>query len=360
MPVIIGATGLNFSTGPTEVSLAGAQAYLIPSGQYWAHLGPYTSVEWYDSGAGLWRVQDSPIGQSRYIVSDGTNWRLINRTGCPNGAIVTNLGSGYTSVPTVTASAGGSLWRAIVGGSINTTVTVTTAGAYNYVPTLIFSPPPAGGITASATVSLSAGGLGTVTVINAGAGYLSAPTITIVQDPRDTAAGGGVLTVNPTLAQAQKVTAVICTDPGSAAQTSTPTLTFTGGGGSAAAATVLMNYTVTGITVAAAGTGYGNAQPFFVTSAGGMSTATAAAGSVNPEIEKLNGQMRQFYGEGTTTAGGGVTATGFVINDAGFNLQTTPNLFVTQGGSGFALTAAQVTATVGATTDTSYLQQIKL
>ena len=44
MPVIIGATGLNFSTAPTEVTLAGAQAYLIPSGQYWVDLGRYLSL----------------------------------------------------------------------------------------------------------------------------------------------------------------------------------------------------------------------------------------------------------------------------------------------------------------------------
>jgi len=61
-----------------------------------------------------------------------------------------------------------------------------------------------------------------------------------------------------------------------------------------------------------------------------------------------------------STAGGAVTATGFVINDAGFNLQTTPNLYVIAGGSGLATTVAQVTATVGATSDTSYLQPIKL
>ena len=94
----------------------------------------------------------SDLGISRYIVADGTNWRLINRTGCPTAAVITNVGSGYTSAPTVTASAGGSLWKAIVGGAINTTVTVTTAGTYNYVPTIVFSAPPAGGINATGTV----------------------------------------------------------------------------------------------------------------------------------------------------------------------------------------------------------------
>lgn len=360
MPVIIGATGLNFSTAPTEVTLAGAQAYLIPSGQYWLELGPYTTIEWYDANAALWRPQDSPLGQARYVVSDGTNWRLINRTGCPQAAVITNVGSGYTSAPTVTASSGGSLWRALVGGAINTTVTVTTGGAYNYVPTLVFSPPPAGGITASGYAVLSGGAINSVTVVNAGAGYTTAPTITIVQDPRDTAAGGGVLTVNSTLAQSGKITAVLCTDPGSVALTSTPTLTFTGGGGASAAATVIMNYTVTGITVVTGGAAYGNAQPFLVTSGQAISSATVASGDVNVSIEKGITQPRPFWGEGTSTSAGAVTSTGFVIQDAGFALQAAPNLYVEAGGSGLATTVAQVTATVGATVDTSYLQQIKL
>ena len=360
MPVIIGATGLNFSASPTEITLAGAQAYLIPSGQYWLQLGRYTTVEWYNSASGLWQPQDNYPNMSRYLVSDGTNWRLINRTGCPVGAVITNVGANYTSAPTVTSSSGGSLWKAIVGGAINTTVTVTTGGAYNYVPNLIFSPPPAGGITATGYAVLSGGAINSVTVTNAGAGYATAPTITVVQDPRDTAAGGAVLTVNATLAQANKITAVVCTDPGSAPVTATPTLTFTGGGGTSAAATVIMNYTVTGITVVTAGAAYGNAQPFLVTSGAALSTATVASGDVNPQIEKSITMPRPFYGVGTSATAGTVTSTGFVIQDAGFNFQTTPDLFVIPGGTGLPTTTASVTATVGATVDTSFLQPIRL
>ena len=358
MPVIIGATGLNFSSAPTELTLAGAQAYLVPSGQYWAQLGPYSAVEWYDSNAGLWRVQNAP-GTSGYLVADGTNWRLINRTGCPVGALVTNNGSGYTSAPTVTASAGGSTWKAIVGGAINTTVTVTTAGAYNYVPNLLFSAPKSGGINASGYAVLTAGAISSVVVTNQGAGYSSAPTITIKADPRDTAAGGGVLTVNATLVLLTDIAAVVCTDPGTAAVTSTPTLSFTGGGGSSAAATVLMNYTVTGITVATAGVAYGNAQPFYVHSGSGVSTAAAV--NHNPAIENKVIFQRGFFGQGTSTAGGATSATGFVIADAGYGLQGVPSLFVEHSGtSAQPTTTAIITATVGETIDTCYLQPIRL
>ena len=358
MPILIGATGLNFSSAPTQLTLAGAQAYLIPSGQYLASTGLYTAIEWYDSNAGLWRVVNWN-GTSRYILSDGTNWRLINRTGCPVGAVVTNKGSAYTSAPAVAVSAGGSVWKAIVGGSINTTVTVTTAGLYNYVPTLIFSPPPAGGITASGIAVLSAGAINSVTVTNAGAGYVTAPTVTIVPDPRETAAGGGVLTVNTTLANSGSITGVVCTDPGTAAVTTLPTLTFSGGGGASAAATVMMNWTVTGITVGTAGAAYGNAQPFLIESGSFLNTATAT--NTIPAIEKNIAFGRPFYGEGVSTAGGATTATGFVISDAGYGFQNVPNLFVTASGTAaLPTTTAIITATVGATTDTSYLQTIRL
>ena len=358
MPVIIGATGLNFNGGQSEITLAGAQAYLIPSGQYIAQLGRYSTIEWYDAATGLWRNWANQAGRHHSLVADGTNFRLINRTGCPVSAVITNVGSGYTSAPTVTSSAGGSLWRAVVGGSINTTVTVTTAGAYNYVPTLIFSPPPAGGVTATGYAVLSAGGITSVTVTNAGAGYITAPTITIVQDPRDTAAGGGVLTVNSTLANSGAITAVICTDPGTAPVTSLPTLTFTGGGGSSAAATVVMNWTVTGITVDTAGAGFGTSQAFTVTGADLLCAASAAAGSVNPAMSTGMTIPRNFLVSGASTAGGALTATGAVIQDAGWGIQKVPSAIVNT--SALYTTAGAVSVAVGATVDTNYLQQIRL
>ena len=366
MAVVIGATGLNFSTPPSEITLAGAQAYLIPSGQYITQLGLYSTIEWYDSNLGFWRAWASNPGRSHVVVSDGTNFRLINRTGCPMGAIITSFGASYTSAPVVTASSGGSLWKSIVGGAINTTVTVTTGGAYNYVPTLIFSPPPAGGVQASGIAVISAGAISSVTVTNRGAGYVSAPTITIVQDPRDTAAGGGVLTVNATLVgggTAGQVTAVICTDPGTAALTALPTLTFTGGGGASAAATVIMNWTATGITVVTGGAAYGNANPFQVIGNSLLNASVDASGDVNPAANLGLTQPRNFRMYGTSTSAGAVTATGLVIDDAGWGIQAVPgSIILPSNGSAVTIptTAAQATVTVGATTDTNYLQLVKL
>ena len=357
-----GIPNLPFTGGPGPISLAGAQAFIIPPGPHFINPGQYSSVQTYDSVLQQWRQAQYPHVQPCLVPSDGSNFRLINTTGCPTGAIITNKGSGYTNgigTPTAVINTGGSLWTCITGGSINTTLIATTAGKYNYKPTLVFSAPPQGGVRATAVATLTGGGLDVGVVTNAGAGYTTAPTITIVPDPRETGTQGGVLTVNATLANSGSITAVICTDPGTTAQTSTPTLTFSGGGGSAAAATVLMNYTVTGFTVGTAGAVYGNAQPFLVMSGSGVSTASLASGIVDPILDTGISISRQAIIGGTSTAGGAVTATGIVIVDGGWGFQRIPDLYVFPSGTGaLPTTTAIVTATVGATTDTCFVQRI--
>lgn len=375
MPVLIGGSGITFSNAEEQFTLNGAEALLIPAGPYFASPGRYTSLEWFDPILGIWRA-NSVAGSPHIFNSDGTNFRLINRTGTPVGAVVTNKGSAYTSAPAVAVSTGGSLWKAIVGGAFNTTITVTTAGVYNYPPTLVFPAPPAGGVQASGYCVMSGTSISSVTLTNRGAGYTKVPTsvnvnnsgavpfnpqsnqLQIVQDPRDTAAGGGVLTVNATLADATAVTAVICTDPGNTALTAVPTLTFSGGGGSSAAATVTMNFSVTGFTVGTAGAAYGTSLPFIVTGAGLFSQATPFSGDSNPQVEIGLTKPRNFWISGTSTGGGAVTATGALIDDAGWGIQRVPDGVVLTGQ--LITTAAVVTMTVGATIDTSILQPLKL
>ena len=297
------------------------------------------------------------------------------------GAIMTALGSGYTSVPTVVeaTTSGGSLWQAIVGGAINTTVTVTTGGSYNYVPTIVFPRAPQGGITPTAIAVVSGGTITSVTVINRGAGLAVRPVgtlaltaaqalqfnwstqgnrIVLISDPRETGTGGGVLTVNATLAGAGAVTGVICTNPGTAPVTSLPTLVFSGGGGSSAAATVIMNWTVTGLTVGTAGVAYGTSLPFIVEGTGLLCAAADASGDVNPAHNLGLVTPRNFRIAGTSTSGGAATATGAIIEDAGFGIQRIPEANILTGQ--IPTTAAAATVAVGGTNDTCWLQQMKL
>ncbi len=365
LPIRVGSVSGNTSgfvtQGAGPLSLAAGEVYSIPSGDYMVQPGPYTFLQVKDPITSIWRLMNTTPGVSRVLHSDGANYRLANISGTAVGAYITNVGSAYTSAPTVTASAGSSAWTAIVGGAINTTITITTAGTgYNFAPTLVISSPPAGGVQATATCTISGGVINAVTVVNQGAGYTVAPTVTVLPDPREaTATTPGPATVGvltSALTGSGTITAVVCTDNGTAL-TAVPTFTFTGGGGASAAATAVMAFAATGFTVDNGGAVYGNAQPFLVTAAGGVVAGTAGA-VVNPALDKKLFNPRTGFITGTSTAGGAVTATGAVVQDGGL-FQAIPSGFVTAAGtSALPTTTAIVTIAVGGVSDASFIYPI--
>src|SRR5580658_10175023 len=156
-PSLKGDASNQYSLAAGGVKLIGSGGH---AGWYAVNLGLYTTLQQYDPIAQFWRtVGGGDIsGSVKYFFSDGVNYRVANQTGCAVGALITNAGSGYTSAPVVTASAGSSLWRAIVGGAVNTTITVTNAGTgYTYAPLVVIQAPPPGGIQATAVAVLSGG-----------------------------------------------------------------------------------------------------------------------------------------------------------------------------------------------------------
>lgn len=337
------------------ISLAAGRTWLIPAGTFAITPGPVTMVQNKDPISGLWRTFGAWGNQTRYLNSDGVNFRLANLTGCMVGALLTNKGSGYTSAPTVTASAGSPALTAILSPSLSS-VTITTAGSgYTYPPIVIVAPPPSGGIPATAIATISGGVVNAVTVINEGAGYSAGiPTITVITDPRDTSTTIVSAVLTGVLTAAGTVKAVVVTDPG-APQTAVATLSFAGGGGSAAAATAIYCFAVTDFTVGAGGAAYGNAQPVLVLGYGGIVSGTAA--NANPAIEKGIFQTRMAVINAFSDAGGAIITTNEVISDPGLS-QNVPLLAVIAGGSGLATTVAQLTATVGGITDTSIVQPV--
>lgn len=347
------------AAGHRAVTLLASEAYYIPSGSWMAQIGPYTALQYLDGQTGTWRsFGGEGINRVVQITSDGANYRLANMTGVPVGALITNGGSSLTNgidTVTVTASAGGSTWRTVVGGSINTTIAITTAGSgYTYPPIIVIDPPTTqGGIAATATCAITSGAISSVTVQNIGAGYTTAPTARVYNDPRDTTGGGAALTVNSTLTNSGVMLAMYPKDHGTVL-TAVPTFTFSPA--STIAATAIMNFTVTGVTVDAGGAAYGNAQPFLITTQGGIVSGTQAV--TQPYFGKGLITPRPAQIAGTSTAGGAITATGAVIVDAGYGFQAVPNGIVVAGGSGLATTVGQVTLTVGGTTDTSILQPL--
>jgi hypothetical protein len=159
--------------------------------------------------------------------------------------------------PKVTPSAGGSLWRALIGGAVNSSFTILNGGTnYTYPPLVTFEPPPMPGLQATGYCALTSGVVTSVTLSVAGAGYIHPPALTFQNDPREVSppkdsgitTGYGASAV-ATLTGAGTLTGLILLDQGNSVG-STPTLAFSGGAGSGAAATI------TTITAAAPATFY--------------------------------------------------------------------------------------------------------
>jgi hypothetical protein len=313
---------------------------LVPAGSWSIDAGLYAGIERFDPITGIWRhAGDQGRGQS-FVISDGNNQRIVNRTGCAAGALLTNAGSGYTGVPTVVASAGSSVWQAVMGALVNTTVTVNTGGSnYIYPPICLISSPSNPGIQATAVAAISGGQVTGITITNQGGGYLTPPTINLINDPRDTTGNGATATLS--LTGQGTINGILCVDHGNPL-TAVPTLTISGGGGSGAAATAIMDFSLTGYTVTTGGAGlvapaqvWGIPQPVAGTPA-----------YTNPMTQTGIVNQRQ----GTVTAavsGGAITATGLLVVDGG-HYETVPALGVMQ--SGVATTAAVLVAAVGGNT----------
>ena len=338
-------------TAPTaEITLAAGQALPIPPGDWIINVGPYTFVQYLDPVTATWQGFTSEPGVN-YVHSDGQNHRIANLTGCPIGAIVTAAGASYVAGSvTVVPSAGGSTWQAIVGGALNTSMSIVSAGASYTVPPLVLIPaPPSPGVPATAVAVIASGTVSSITVVNQGAGYSTAPSITVLPSPYDP--NFGIITnasVAATLTGSGSVTAVLCTGNG-APLTAAPTLTISGGNGSATA-TATMCWTGTALAITTAGGGYASASAL-VTMAGGLPTASTVW--TNPAIEKSLLPTRSA--RLTALTNGTVSTTATVI-DGGIFANANPSAIVIP--NGVLTTVAVGTITNGNTSDTSIIQPL--
>jgi hypothetical protein len=304
----------------TAYALEAGAAYLVPSGWWQFEGGPYCSLQEMDTRLGIWvpigNDSCSPLGSSsRYIHSDGVNFRIVNQSGCVIGALLTNAGSGYTSAPTVTDATTGATYQAIVGGAVNTTVTVTNGGSnYTYPPFVQIQSPANPGIQATGYCTLSAGAVTSVTIFDQGAGYIMPPQISFINDPREglngTTIGSGASAIT-TLTGSQTVTGVLVLDHGKPV-TSLPTLSFSGGGGSSAAATAVMCWAITAYAVTSGGAGYSGEVE--VTALGGFPGTSPAYTNVMTQSKLLRPRRASIL---AALSGGAITATGQVVYDGG-------------------------------------------
>lgn len=361
------------------LSLMPGQVFILPAGQWSIVPGKYTLCQWFDTNRGMWRNQTNQPGQATFMTSDGTNARVANLTGCPIGALMTNVGAGnatngYNTI-TVTPSAGNSTWATLVGGSVNCNVNVTTAGNYALPPIIVWSPsanqtlpyiPPQFNCTIQAN-----GNIGTVSVVDQGAGLTGVGTLTALQQPGDTNPGGAVLNIGGNaIVNSGNLTALWMLTPGQNGNTglkSLPTLSFSVGGGMAA--TAIMNWCVTDAAATAnVGANMGNAQPFMIVSgnavAGTGTVLWGAAGNANAQVANTvqDYEMwpaRAAWLSSNSNALAQASNANLVVNDAGFGHQAIPWLAVIPGNQNSVaqnVGQATFTAVVSGVNDTSYIQ----
>ena len=360
MPVNYGGTGVLPSLGSlqsTTLELQSGEVYLIPSGRWECKPGKYTSIQEYDPVSLFWRTigAGGAAAPLERIVSDGANYRLANQTGCPVGAEVTAAGTGYTSTPVCTASAGSSIWRVVLGPYVST-VTVNNGGTnYTYPPQVTFAPPPTGGVPATGYSTISAGAVTSVTITDQGAGYNGGvPAVTFTPDPREGVNGvtqGSNAAATATLAGAGTVAAVICIDHGIGGQTAVPTLTISGGGGASGTATAIMCWSITALTVSTTTGGSGYANPVIIS---GYDTPLGGAVRTNPMVEQSLVKTRQAFIVGALSGTALTASTGVVIKDGGV-YTASPTMYAYGFIQGAGAVGAVLGATMGGQLDTSVI-----
>jgi hypothetical protein len=347
-----------YEASTNYIALSGGDVQTIPAGRWWVDLGAYSVLQYLDPVTGVWRSFSSARSQPLQVVSDGFTRRVANLTGCPIGAIVNNGGSSFAgSTATITANVGGSLWTAIVGGSLSVSTISVAGSGYSVAPLVYIPAPPNPGVQAVAYATLTGTSVTGVTLSNVGAGYLSAPTAVILPNPVDPNAGS-VTTASVTLilnaAESGAITGALCTYNGAPLATiSALTLTAAGGSGTGATINPVVLQTVTSASVVAGGGGWGVvAVPAKVTTAGGQPTITSAIG--NPSIELTGFKPRDANIAVTTSSAGAISAP--VVIDGGL-FANTPTPVIIPGGT-VPTTLASVALTMGSLVDTVTLQPL--
>ena len=284
-----------------------------------------------------------------------------------NGAlttiIVTNGGSGYTSVPTVGITGGGgsgATATAVISGGAITSLTVSNSGSgYTSAPTVAFS--GGGGTGGAATAVLATRAVSTIAVSAPGSAYTAAPTVTLAGGSGTGGAAAAVLT-------ATTLASIALTYAGTG-YTSAPTVSITGGGGSGATATVtILAGGVTGLTLTNAGSGYTSAPTLSFSGGGGSgATATAALTGTSVASASVSAGGTGYTSAPTVSVSGGggsagaltavLTATtlaSITVTAAGNGYTSAPTVSITGGGgTGGTATAVLTGRTVASITVTN-------
>lgn len=179
--------------GGGVIALGGGGVWYPPSGEWLIQTAANICVQWWDPIANIWRNQVSNSNTGDYFSTDGYNIRLLNLTSNILTAPITAAGSGGVNgigfaatgaaITFSAPNAGGvqATGYVIVGGSVQAP-TVTQAGSgFTMPPLVVIDAPPVGGIQATATALLTAGGgIASITMQNVGAGYAASPNFYLI------------------------------------------------------------------------------------------------------------------------------------------------------------------------------------
>jgi fibronectin-binding autotransporter adhesin len=260
------------------------------------------------------------------------------------GISLTNAGSNYTSVPTVSIS-GGNGSGAAASASLGISAIKTLATA-----TAIIAP-----LTATATATIAGGQLSGINPVSVGGGYVSAPAVTIT-------GGGGtgataIAVLGLTSNTAGQVVSYIVTNPGSGYSTS-PTVTID-------APTFSV---VTKIISSYSGSGYASAPTVNIGNPTPVATAIATISNVNG-VSGVSSVVPIFSGANFTTApfvsitgGGGTGASATAVLGTGAKAGQIVSYTVTNRGSGYisvpTVTVSENSATAIATVSSGTVSNI--
>lgn len=238
--------------------------------------------------------------------------------------------------------------RVLTPGSVSA-VTVDNGGAgYTSAPTVSLN--AGAGATASPTVA--SGQVSWVQVTQGGSGYVTAPTVTLV-------GGGGSNATARAFVTNGIVTRVQVTNLGTG-YTSAPTVIFSGGSGSGAQATALLNG-VTSVSVTNPGSGYlvppevvisagegALVSPISINSSGGITKINVSSPGSNygvaPLVEIFDSSGSGSGASATANLTAGVAS--YVVTNPGSGYTSAPTVALTGGGGTGATAVAQIAGTV--------------
>lgn len=287
-----------------RLALAPGEQFVIPAGDWFVSLGMYMVMQFLDPVTNVWSTASgSAYARQQFVKSDGFTLRVSNLTGCVFSASIINGGTGYVQATTTITAIGAFTGAAptvlpIVGGAlavVGNTLTANGAG-YGVAPIVMIPPPPpaqsnpnaVGGVPAAAVAVIANGTVSSVSLINPGAGYPSAPVGIIVPSPFDPNLNTGITaaTVAFSLTSAGVIMGALVTNNGSPlpnGSLSSVTLSI-GGAGASGSLTANVMQTIVAATVSGPGVGYGTGESLIETVGGAPLAGTITN---NPNAERL-------------------------------------------------------------------------